>query len=144
MSLSYNDPNHDPLSSPSTRHYLQCPLHRAPRCFRAVLVRSLELGEGNFIPTNWKGFCDYFGLQELKAGGAGELVDAWTDRHPYRAEHTLLKVVEYAHSTKHAKLLQSLGKAMQREPVFVHTCRVTHSYNTHQVCRAYLLYYGLL
>ena len=107
----------DLLSSPSSLHYLQCPIYRAPRCFRTVLVRSLELGERNFIPTNWKGFCDYFNLQELKADCANELVEGWIDRHPYKHKHTLLHVVEYAQSTQHVKLLQYLQKTLQGEPL---------------------------
>ena len=93
--------------------YLQCSLSDAPGCFRTVLVRSLELAEGNFIPTNWRGFSEHFGLRELRARSAEELVDKWANRHPYRREHTLRKVVDYARSKDHRKLLDS----------FVHTLR---------------------
>ena len=94
-------------------HCLQCPLNKAPRCFRTALSRSLELGEGNFIPTNWRGFSDYFRLQELKALSAEELVEAWADRHPYNQHHTLQKVIEYAQSTQHAKLLQQFDQTLK-------------------------------
>lgn len=103
---SLDEASFDILSWPSSQKCLQCPLYEAPRCFKTVLTRALELGEGNFIPTNWRGFSDYFRLEQLKARSAEELVDAWTDKHLFRDEHTLLKVVEYARSTRHVKLLQ--------------------------------------
>ena len=103
------------LSSLWSQKCLQCPVNKAPRCFKTVLVRCLELGESNFIPTNWRGFSDYFRLQELKARGAEELVEAWADRHPYRDEHTLLKVVEYAENARHVRLLQHLKQTLKGE-----------------------------
>lgn len=105
----------EPGNTPSTYQYLQCPLAKAPRCFRTALIRSLELGEGNFIPTNWRGFSDYFRLQEFKARSAEDLVEAWADRHPYKQEHTLQKVIEYAQSTQHAKLLQQFDQILKGE-----------------------------
>lgn len=103
---SLDEASFDILNSPSSQNCLLCPLNEAPRCFKTALTRALELGEGNFIPTNWRGFSDYFRLQELKGRSAEELVDVWADEHPFKHEHTLLKVVEYAQNTGHVKLLQ--------------------------------------
>jgi len=36
------------------------------------------------------------------------IMDTWANRHPCRQQHTILKVMEYARSTEHRKLLQSL------------------------------------
>ena len=102
------------LSSPLGL-YLQCPLSKAPGCFRTALVRSLELADANFIPTNWRGFSEHFGLRELRARSAEELVDKWADMHPYRREHTLRKVVEYATSKDHRKLLDSFAQTLRGE-----------------------------
>ena len=113
--LSHNHAELSLLSSLWCQKSLQCPVNRAPRCFKTVLVRCLELGAGNFIPTNWRGFSDYFRLQELKARGAEELVEAWADRHPYKHEHTLLKVAEYAQSAIHVRLLQHLEQTLKGE-----------------------------
>lgn len=99
--------------------YLQCSLSEAPGCFRTVLVRCLELAEGNFIPTNWRGFSDHFGLRELKARSAEELVDKWANKHPYRHEHTLRKVVEYARSKDHRKLLDSFVRTLRGGPNYL-------------------------
>ena len=101
------------LHSPLSGVYLQCPLGEAPGCFKAVLVRCLELGEANFLPTNWRGFTEYFRLTELKARSAEELVEAWSGRHPYRREHTLGRVVEYARSKGHRKLLDNFAKTIR-------------------------------
>ena len=116
-SLEYSDEEAgiDVLNSPSSQQYLQCPLYKAPRCFKTVLVRWLELGESNFIPTNWRGFSDYFKLHEHNARSADELVEVWAVKHPYRREHTLLQVVAYARSTQHVKLLHHFHQALQGE-----------------------------
>jgi hypothetical protein len=115
-------PGEDSVSTLLASRCLQCPLSEAPGCFKAVLVRSLEPGEGNFIPTNWRGFSDYFSLQTAGARSAEEVVGAWASGHPYRHEHTLGKVVEYARSTGHRKLLNSLVLALKGEPVCVCVC----------------------
>lgn len=115
--LRYNEAELGILSSLSSQKCLclQCPLSKAPRCFKTVLIRALELGESNFIPTNWRGFSDYFRLQEPKARSAEELVEAWGDRHPYKQEHTLLKVIEYAQNTGHVKLLKHFEQTFKGE-----------------------------
>ena len=88
-------------------------MNKAPECFKSTLVRALELGEDNFVPTNWRGFSDYFHLQALQESGAQCVVDAWANRHPCRQQHTILKVMEYARSTEHRKLLQSLEQVLK-------------------------------
>ena len=93
---------------------LHCPLSRAPKCFRICLVRALELGENNFLPTNWRGFSDFFHLQG-EASGAEEAVEVWADRHPHRDRHTLQQVVDYAQKINHVKLLRSWQQALRSE-----------------------------
>ena len=107
------DPSISLLSSPISVFYLQCPLGEAPGCFRTALVSCLELGEGNFIPTNWRGFSDHFRLRELRAHSAEELVELWASVHPYKHQHTLGKVVEYAQSKGHRKLLNCLVQTLR-------------------------------
>ena len=104
-----------PPSSQKCQKCLRCPLNRAPWCFKTILTRALELGESNFIPTNWRGFSDHFNLQRLAARGAEELVEAWANRHPYKHENTLHKIVEYAKSTDHRKLLHDFQIALRGE-----------------------------
>lgn len=96
-----------------TTKCLQCPLSKAPECFQSTLVRALELGEDNFVPTNWRGFSEHFHLQALQVTGAQSVVDTWANRHPCWQENTILKVIEYARSTEHRRLLQSLEQALK-------------------------------
>lgn len=125
---SLDEASIDILNSPSSKNCLLCPLNEAPRCFKTVLTRALELGEGNFIPTNWRGFSDYFRLQELKTRSAEELVDVWADEHPFKHEHTLLKVVEYAQSTGHVKLLQLFKETFKGNLNYRKECHYGHVY----------------
>ena len=88
-----------------------CPLCDAPGCFRRALIRALELGSPNYLPTNWRGFAEHFGIG-VPASSPEELVDIWADKHPNRRQHTIRKVFEYAVKKQHKFLLEEFDKLM--------------------------------
>ena len=95
-----------------------CPLCDAPGCFRTVLIRALELGSVNYLPTNWQGFAEYFSLG-VSASSPKELVNHWTDKHPNRKQHTIRKVLEYAEAKQHNALLQDFKKVLKGEVLVI-------------------------
>ena len=90
---------------------LDCPLCDAPGCFRRALIRALELGSSNYLPTNWRGFAEHFSIG-VPASSPEELVDIWADKHPNRRQHTIRKVLEYAVKKQHKFLLEEFDKLM--------------------------------
>ena len=90
---------------------VDCPLCDAPGCFRRVLIRALELGSVNYLPTNWQGFAEYFSLG-VSASSPKELVDHWADKHQNRRQHTIRKIFEYAVKKQHKLLLEEFHKVM--------------------------------
>ena len=90
---------------------VDCPLCDAPGCFRRVLIRALELGSVNYLPTNWQGFAEYFSLED-SASSPKELVNHWADEHPNRRQHTIRKIFEYAVKKQHKLLLEEFHKMM--------------------------------
>ena len=88
-----------------------CPLCDAPGCFRRVLIRDLELGSVNYLPTNWQGFAEYFSLG-VSASSPKELVDHWADKHSNRRQHTIRKIFEYAVKKQHKLLLEEFHQVM--------------------------------
>ena len=96
-----------------------CPLCDAPGCFRRALIRALELGSPNYLPTNWQGFAEHFGIG-VPASSPEELVDIWADKHPNRRQHTIRKVLEYAEAKQHNALLQEFNKILEGEVIFLY------------------------
>ena len=103
--------------------YMDCPLSAAPTCFRWALVRALELGGDNYLPSNWKGFAEFFriNLEMISALSAQDLVAFWADRHPSHHTNTLHKVFEFAKSSKHQVLLESFSRVLQGKLVLINT-----------------------
>ena len=94
-----------------------CPLCDAPGCFRRALIRALELGSSNYLPTNWRGFAEHFSIG-VPASSPEELVDIWADKHPNRKQHTIRKVLEYAEAKQHNALLQDFNEILKGEVIF--------------------------
>lgn len=89
-----------------------CPLCEAPACFRWALVKELTPGAGNFVPTNWKGFAEYFHIS-LDASTPEQLVDYWIYQHPRHREHTIHKVFEFGKKRNHQKLQQAFDEVLR-------------------------------
>ena len=101
-----------------------CPLCDAPGCFRRVLIRALELGSSNYLPTNWRGFAEHFSLG-VPASSPEELVDIWADKHPNRKQHTIRKIFEYAVKKQHKFLLEEFDKLMTGKSATFSLCLLT-------------------
>ena len=100
-----------------------CPLCEAPGCFRRALIRSLEPGAMNYLPTNWRGFAEYFSLG-VAASSPEELVSHWADLHPNRKHHTIRRVFEFAEEKQHQLLQEEFDKVMRGKlhPVYHESC----------------------
>ena len=119
MERAYDEMAHKGATkSPGRLDCVDCPLCEAPGCFQAAVVRSLETGGANYLPTNWHGFSEYYkcgSSNSMSAGGATaeKLVQFWAHTHPNHLTHTIRSVMDYAKHSEHRKLMEALDKALK-------------------------------
>ncbi len=98
-----------------------CPMREAPSCLRWALIRTLELGGSNYLPTNWMGFAEYFriNLEQMELTSAEEVIGYWVDWHPSCHSNTVCKVFKFARDQGHQKLLEIFDTLVQGEMDYV-------------------------